>query len=705
MNHENKKDPRSGKTLDKYSVFIIIIAIIILLNVLLSGFGIRLDLTKNHIYSLSSSSRKIIKRLEEPLTVKVFFSENLPAPYSTYRRYLEDILREYRASGKHFRFEFIDPGKKADEAANYGINPMQIQVYEKDEVQFKKAYMGMVFIHGDMIERIPQITSTEGLEYRITSLIRKMNKKVDLLAGLQDDIQVILFATSTIPISGIPDLNEQMKDKLDQLSAKYFGKLKYTYVDTSVSQEMETLASNSGLHMLSWPAMRDVPAGSGYIGIVVRHGSKSEMLNILGRNIFGQYVLEDIDSIADPLEGVIDSILGLKRKIGYITGTGEPSLTPSYQGMPGQSSDQESAANLASFIRTEYELQEIPIADEEIPQDVDALIVLGPTEPFSEQDLYKIDQFVMSGKPAAFILSKMQVMKPSADPQTYGQQPRQIVPLNTGLERLLKTWGIELHADMVFDKNCYKQRMTAQYGGGERELYYAPIAGMENISKKHPITQNIKGMIILQSSSISPIDHILKKHHAVFTPLVKTSKISWSEGQGSMLDYVTVPTEKSNFRKYTVAGVVKGSFESSFKDRPLPFLDGSQQQPGKGNVFGDKHPDFTSSVPENSLLVIGSEQFALNALIDKEGKYPNSIFMRNVVDWLVSDSDLMSIRSKGLEFNPMKQSSEAVKNIIKVINLILAPILVILFGILLWRSDIVRRKKISVRFGRKGNLQ
>ena len=58
--------------------------------------------------------------------------------------------------------------------------------HENDEVKFKKAYMGLVMTHGDMIERLPSITSTEGLEYKLTASIQKLNNKISALLRLDN---------------------------------------------------------------------------------------------------------------------------------------------------------------------------------------------------------------------------------------------------------------------------------------------------------------------------------------------------------------------------------------------------------------------------------------------------------------------------------------------------------------------------------------
>ena len=55
----------------------------------------RWDLTANRIYSLSETSQQVVATLKEPLTIKVFFTRNLPAPHNATERYLHDLLEEY----------------------------------------------------------------------------------------------------------------------------------------------------------------------------------------------------------------------------------------------------------------------------------------------------------------------------------------------------------------------------------------------------------------------------------------------------------------------------------------------------------------------------------------------------------------------------------------------------------------------------------
>ncbi len=193
---------------EKYIKFMIYLVVVLLINIAGQTMFFRWDLTGNKIYSLSDTSQQVVATLQEPLTIKVFFTNNLPAPHNNTERYLRDLLEEYAIhANRNFNFQFFDvspqegglgvqAGDNQKLADDYGINPVQIQVIEEDEVKFKRAYMGLVIIHGDVLERIPTITSVNGLEYRLTTAIQKLNNKTSALLNLEDNIQIRLFLSS-----------------------------------------------------------------------------------------------------------------------------------------------------------------------------------------------------------------------------------------------------------------------------------------------------------------------------------------------------------------------------------------------------------------------------------------------------------------------------------------------------------------------------
>jgi len=154
--------------------------ILILVNLLGTNQFIRWDLTGRGIYSLSSASKDVIRSLEDQLTIKAFFSEDLPAQYASNARFVKDKLDDYKAYGRRrVHFEFMDPGSEEElqeEASQYGIQPATIRVVERDRLEMKQIYMALVFLYQDRTETIPLVRSTAGLEYDITTAIRRVSR-------------------------------------------------------------------------------------------------------------------------------------------------------------------------------------------------------------------------------------------------------------------------------------------------------------------------------------------------------------------------------------------------------------------------------------------------------------------------------------------------------------------------------------------------
>ena len=87
MNTHNKKS---------FITYIAIIAaILVILNIVSRNWFFRLDLTENKLYSLSESSKSVVSKIDDRLTMKGYFSDNLPGEYGNNRRYLQDIFEKF----------------------------------------------------------------------------------------------------------------------------------------------------------------------------------------------------------------------------------------------------------------------------------------------------------------------------------------------------------------------------------------------------------------------------------------------------------------------------------------------------------------------------------------------------------------------------------------------------------------------------------
>jgi gliding-associated putative ABC transporter substrate-binding component GldG len=171
----------------------VLLGILLVVNLISIQLFSRLDLSDGKVYTLSKASRELVRKLDDNLTIKAYFSRDLPPPYNANSRYLRDQLDEYKAYSRgKFTYEFVDPGSDSlleREAQGFQIPPVQVNAVEKDKIEVKKVYMGLAFIYQDKHETLPVIQSTDGLEYEISSTIKRLTSKdrvkIGILQGLE----------------------------------------------------------------------------------------------------------------------------------------------------------------------------------------------------------------------------------------------------------------------------------------------------------------------------------------------------------------------------------------------------------------------------------------------------------------------------------------------------------------------------------------
>jgi ABC-type uncharacterized transport system involved in gliding motility auxiliary subunit len=164
-------------------------------------FG-RLDLTQNRVYTLSPASKDVVRALPDYLNVKAYISKDLPPELANTSRYVRDLMDDYRTYSKgKLRFEAFDPEsdkKIEDEASSCKVQKLQIQVLRSQKFEVGTYWLGLCFHYQGKDEAIPEVGQVEGLEYQVSSLIKRMTQKKHKVAfttghGEQDLSQGFTF--------------------------------------------------------------------------------------------------------------------------------------------------------------------------------------------------------------------------------------------------------------------------------------------------------------------------------------------------------------------------------------------------------------------------------------------------------------------------------------------------------------------------------
>ena len=726
-------------TTERYVKLLAYLAVVVLVNIVGTTLLLRFDLTKDKVYSISKASRRVVSTLSEPLTINVFFTKNLPAPHNNTERYLRDLLQEYsNYANPYFNYRFYDVSPEEGDisraakenqtlARNYGIQPVQLQAIEKDEVKFQRAYMGLVLIHGDLIERIPTITSVQGLEYRLTMAMQKLNNKISALLALKGKIRIRLFLSSSLErvapymrLKDLPALPRKIEEIVKKLNEKHYGKLQFEYLDPSKDEDLKALVRKYNLMNLKWPALSgaEVEPGEGAIGLVMEHGERVAtipLIHVLRLPVIGtQYQLADLRRMEERIGENLESLIDINEDLGYLADHGTPDLFAAFPRDPAGQNKPDTLRKFQNLMSQNYTLKRVNLKDASIPDSLNCLVIAGPKEKFTDYELFQIDQFLMRGKALAIFLDKFtEVMPPQQGTAGRGAaQGPVIVPLDTGLEKLLSHYGLSVKTSYVMDESCYKQRMPAQFGGGEQAIYFAPLIKDKTINNDPEFMKNIKGLVVLRISPLETHKERVEEMGLKTTRLFSSSERSWEMAGRINLNpmFIRPPGSLEGFRSLPLAYILEGEFTSYFAGKDIPEKKTEGVDP-KGKEPGEKAKEpevdlsriegkgqFLTKGRPGKIFLMASSEVLKDNILDEEGKTPNAMFIMNTVDYLNNREDIAIMRSKEQRFNPLVETGAGIKTFAKSFNIVGLPVLVVIFGLLVWFRRHSRKKRIQKMF-------
>ena len=657
------------------SDFILFVIFLVLLNIAGHKAFLRFDLTAPKSYSLSKASKSLVKNLDSPLSVRVFFSDNLPSTYSSVSQYVKDILVEYKgAANKNFSVSYMDMSKPENEelARNLGIQQVQIQEIKNNEVGLKNVYMGIAVTYGDSIEIMNPVQTSDGFEFNLTTKMSKMVSVADTLAGLgkNEKISLTLYLSEELKqlgISGAEEADKIIRSAFDNVNKQNLDRLEYKAVSPS-AEDVEALSAKYGIQTVAYKD-RGV-AKKAALGLVLEHGEKSYALPLEVQRSFFGYAIGGLEDVETTLTEGLHSLLSSTKAIGYIIGHGEVDHT-----------SEDGAVNFEALISGLYELKDIDLNSDNIPAGMNSIIINGPKMDFTEEELYKIDQFLLRGGNVMLFIDGV---VDDGRNQSYGIG--NFVANDVNIERLLTKYGIARGKNMIMDKNCLKD-MNPQYG--ELTYYWVPTIHKKQLAKKCVITNNLGYVYLLQSGSLDPAVAKENKNIKV-TELAKSSPEAWIQESGITLHplYITPPADAASFAQYDLALLLEGKFDSAFDEAPAASADESLVT----SSF------VKSSVMPGKLFVASSSAITTRQVIDENGKSPVSMFLMNVVDYLNGNEDLCTMRTKSLSVNNLTIKSTVAANFWKFFNSFGIAIFVVIAGLIVWRLRNARRHAINKKY-------
>lgn len=678
----------------RYGLYILAI---ILLNIAATTLFFRVDLTENRSYSLSPVSRDLVKNLEEPLTIKVFLSESLPVPYNTLERDLRDILMEYKLkANRHFNFTIDLIDREEEPTVNpeiYNIYPVNIQNIEQDEVKIVSAYIGMTFIHGDLVETIQAIQYNQNLELIITDKIRTLTEKSTSLLSLKENIKLKLYLSPILYnlSNEIKNYGNIVENLVSDINADFFNKIDFEFIEVKNS-DINALQDKYSVTTLNLEdeSGRVTQAVS---SIIIDKDNDFSKIDLINKDIFGRTVITSGDELKDEISSSINKMIGAKTKIGYLTSNG--TIPMNQNQMMNLSGQQEpSINNLNSIIGQNYNMAAVDLSSGKINSDIKTLIIVRPNIKFSQRELFILDQFLLKGNSILLAVDQLTMDMEKSNPN-YGIEVYKA--LDHGLTELLEHYGIKINPNMVMDEKSFKQVQRDAKGSIiETQVYFAPLIQKENLNSDLIFLNGVNELITFRMSEVNPIDPEDKSITSLFTTtengwIVEAENLSMNPGR------IQPGIER---KKLSTAAIKEGNFVSYFNNREIPKqeLRTPEAEDDIDQLSGVvEKEDFISESASGKIMVLGSSDMLTDSILSQNYK-SNIIFIQNVIDYLSGREDYLQMRSKGVFHRPMEETTSVKRNFIKYFNIVGLPLLVALSGIFAYLLWLNKKKKIYQMF-------
>jgi len=681
---------------------ILVVVNLVLMNVWLYPLrALRLDLTAQREYSLSPTTKDLLRNLQEPLLIRGYFSEKTHPLLAPLVPRIRDMLREYEvASGGQVELDIIDPAtdpdKEAEANRTYGIRPMPFQIAGRYETSIINSYFDILIRYGDQHETLnfQNLIEVEqqrdgnvdvrlrNLEYDLTSSIKKVvygfQSVSAVLAALDDPAQLTLYVTeNTLPqwLAEVPALVENVAQEISNEADVRFA-FSVINPDSPVSPvSRQELYDRYGIQPFAASLFGN---DTYYLHMILQIGDQAQVIYPQG------------DSAESDIRSAIEAALkrsspGFLQVVGLWTPPAQPT-----QDMYGQTQAPLSSWNdLRTSLTQEYEVETVDLSTGRVGTNVDVLLVVAP-QALTDMELFAIDQYLMRGSAVIIAAGNYGI---TVDQYVGGLA---LQPLDGGLRDLLAYHGLDVANSLVMDaqNEPFPVPVVRQVGGFQvqeiQAINYPFFVDVrpDAMASDSPIVSNLPAVTLSWASPII-VDETENGDREVVT-LLQSTPGSWvTEDINIQPNFELYPevgfAAGTDAATHTLAVSVQGVFESFFKDKPSPFAN----PPAEGEPPVESIPGTIEESPKSSrLIVFGSSEFLDDTVFGISARmtadrYVNSLkLMQNAVAWSTEDLDLLDIRARGTQSRVLDPLAENEQTLWEAANYALALVALVLIGVL-----------------------
>jgi ABC-2 type transport system permease protein len=525
---------------------------------------------------------------------------------------------------------------------------------------------------------------------------------IEMLENLEDVVFVKVYLKGEYPAE-YKRLEREIKERLDEMKAYAGARLEYEFINPSESEDNETrnkfyqFLQDEGLQYtnITFRTNDGISEKIIFPGAIITYRGESAPLQLLKSN----------ERAADP-EIINNSVINLEYEFAHTIRRVTSKKKPSIAFIQGHSElSRMETADAEKLLSESYQVARVEISGQlnslstAISEDGkqrlnshDLLIIADPDSTFSDTDMFLLDQYIMRGGKIMWFVDPIMTDLDSlrTQQQTMG------LPRKLGIEEMLFDYGVRLNNNILLDRNCAPIGITTGMRGNQPQIELFPWYFQPKLvpRSQHPIVGNIDPILTEFVSSIDTISQPGVKK----TILLTTSEFTrvLRPPVRINLNIVSIDPDFGNKKQpyQPVAVILEGQFESAFKNRISPtyiqegfkFVEKSLNTSMLIVSDGDILKNKLSSDGKN-YFTLGYDRYTQNKI------YGNREFLLNAVNYMLDETSLISIRTKGIKLRQLDQEYLMKnKGRVQAFNMLIPLLLILILGLV---SNFMRKMRYS----------
>ncbi|WP_304344443.1 gliding motility-associated ABC transporter substrate-binding protein GldG [Chryseobacterium koreense] len=466
---------------------------------------------------------------------------------------------------------------------------------------------------------------------------------VKILESVKKPLKVDVYLEGDFPAS-FRQLQNETKFMLEEFR-KINPKIDFKFIDPIKTKMSKDTLMAMGMQPSILPDMKD-----GKISEIVMFPYAAIRYNSYGTSIpliINQSGIDASEQLSKSIENLeynfASTIKSLteehKKNIGILINQEE--LRPDhFQGFMHMALENYNAGPIIPANQKELSLADVPKL-----RKMDALVIAKPRKAFTDGEKVILDQYIMNGGKTLWMIDAV-----NAEMDTLFQSKKIMAyPMDLNLGDFFFNYGLRINPGLVKDmkKSALIRIVSGEVAGNPQySSFLWPYFPLGIAETKNPITKNINPVKFEFPTSIDTLGRKNIKTNVLFESSERTS-IKQVPNLVALTEIVRTDSigemEKPTTPKIFAVSL-QGKFNSAYANR-------SERS---------NYPNFKSQSPENKMIVIADGDVGRNQiykgnplplgedLLTKQ-TYGNEQFLRNCLDFLLDDSNLMELRNRNIE--------------------------------------------------------